>query len=335
MRRLVFEPPCASRSSFSSSSSSPSSSARRPPAPPSTPSSPATARRPPPAAGRCSPAGRTPRCRRTARRRAARWPRCSRATRRPPRRTPAGRSTRPGQHDHRRRHALPQGRRGRDGLRLRGARDHAGRGQLPGLRDLLGPDRLQAGDRAHVVRVALGARRRQPPPGLRPVRGDRARSSAAARRRPCGVSRADIALTDNAAPTISAGPTSAMFGSGGSVSGVQSIAVTFKDLGGGVAATGIQVDGQTVSETPVPNAGCRDALPAPRAVPADGRHDACSSTRPACPTARTRCASSPATRPGPTSATRRASPSPRAPAARSTAPTAPIRSSSASACAGP
>ena len=44
---------------------------------------------------RCSPAGRTPRCRRTARRRAARWPRCSRATRRPPRRTPAGRSAPP------------------------------------------------------------------------------------------------------------------------------------------------------------------------------------------------------------------------------------------------
>jgi hypothetical protein len=79
------------------------------------------------------------------------------------------------------------------------------------------------------------------------------------------VSRADIALTDNAAPTISAGPTSAMFGSGNSVSGVQSIAVTFKDLGGGVAATGIQVDGQTISETPVPNAGCR--TPYRRLVP--------------------------------------------------------------------
>ena len=79
------------------------------------------------------------------------------------------------------------------------------------------------------------------------------------------LSRADIALTDNAAPTISAGPTSAMFSSGDSVSGVQSIAVTFKDLGGGVAATGIQVDGQTVSETPVPNAGCR--TPYRRLVP--------------------------------------------------------------------
>ena len=79
------------------------------------------------------------------------------------------------------------------------------------------------------------------------------------------ISRADIALTDNATPTISAGPTSTMFSSGASVSGVQSIAVTFKDLGGGVAATGIQVDGQTVSETPVPNAGCR--TPYRRLVP--------------------------------------------------------------------
>ena len=56
-----------------------------------------------------------------------------------------------------------------------------------------------------------------------------------------------------------------MFGSGAPVSGVQSIAVTFKDAGGGVAATGIQVDGQTVSETPVPNAGCR--TPYRRLVP--------------------------------------------------------------------
>jgi hypothetical protein len=71
------------------------------------------------------------------------------------------------------------------------------------------------------------------------------------------VSRADIALTDNAVPTIAAGPSSAMFGSGGPVSGVQSISVTFKDAGGGVATTGIQVDGATVSETPVANSGCR------------------------------------------------------------------------------
>jgi hypothetical protein len=71
------------------------------------------------------------------------------------------------------------------------------------------------------------------------------------------IARADLVLNDNAAPTVSAGPTSAMFGSAASVSGVQSIAATFKDLGGGVASTGVQVDGQTVSETPVPNAGCR------------------------------------------------------------------------------
>jgi hypothetical protein len=79
------------------------------------------------------------------------------------------------------------------------------------------------------------------------------------------ISRADIALTDNAVPTISAGPTSAMFGSGSAVSGVQSIAVTFKDAGGGVASTGVQVDGQTISETPVSNAGCR--TPYRRLVP--------------------------------------------------------------------
>jgi hypothetical protein len=79
------------------------------------------------------------------------------------------------------------------------------------------------------------------------------------------ISRADIALTDNAVPTIAAGPSSAMFGSPDSVSGVQSIAVTFKDLGGGIAATGVQVDGQTVSETPVANAGCR--TPYRRLVP--------------------------------------------------------------------
>jgi len=71
------------------------------------------------------------------------------------------------------------------------------------------------------------------------------------------ISRADIALTDTTAPTVSAGPTSAMFGSGGAVSGVQSIAVTFKDTGGGVSSTGVQVDGQTLSEAPVPNSGCR------------------------------------------------------------------------------
>ena len=79
------------------------------------------------------------------------------------------------------------------------------------------------------------------------------------------LSRADIALTDNAVPTISAGPSSAMFGSGEPVSGVQSITVTFKDAGGGVAATGVEVDGQAVSETPVPNAGCR--TPYRRLVP--------------------------------------------------------------------
>ena len=79
------------------------------------------------------------------------------------------------------------------------------------------------------------------------------------------ISRADLALNDNAVPTISAGPASAMFDSSAPVSGVQSIAVTFKDKGGGVASTGIEVDGQTISETPVPNGGCR--TPYRRLVP--------------------------------------------------------------------
>ena len=172
---------------------------------------------------------------------------------------------RAGQHDHRRRDAHAQGRRGRHGLRLRGARAHARRGQLPGLRELLGAGRLQAGDRAR--RPSRGARRAPT------STASRSTSSASA---PCQklsggeaaavrISRADIALTDNAVPTISAGPSSAMFGSGGAVSGVQSIAVTFKDPGGGVASTGIQVDGQTVTEAPVPNAGCR--TPYRRLVP--------------------------------------------------------------------
>jgi hypothetical protein len=71
------------------------------------------------------------------------------------------------------------------------------------------------------------------------------------------LSRVDIALSDTTAPTVSAGPTSSMFGASGPVSGVQSIAVTFKDTGGGVATTGVQVDGTTVSEVPVPNGSCR------------------------------------------------------------------------------
>jgi hypothetical protein len=79
------------------------------------------------------------------------------------------------------------------------------------------------------------------------------------------VSRVDIALSDTKAPAVSAGPTSSMFGAAGAVSGVQSIAVTFKDAGGGVATTGVQVDGATVSEVPVPNSSCR--APYTRLVP--------------------------------------------------------------------
>jgi hypothetical protein len=71
------------------------------------------------------------------------------------------------------------------------------------------------------------------------------------------VSRVDLALSDTKAPTIASGPSSAMFAAGGPVSGVQSITTTFKDAGGGVAATGVQVDGRTVSEVPVSSSSCR------------------------------------------------------------------------------
>jgi hypothetical protein len=79
------------------------------------------------------------------------------------------------------------------------------------------------------------------------------------------MSRVDLALSDTKAPTIAAGPSSAMFGAGGPVSGVQSIATTFKDAGGGVASTGVQVDGRTVSEVPVASSRCR--TPYHRLVP--------------------------------------------------------------------
>jgi hypothetical protein len=79
------------------------------------------------------------------------------------------------------------------------------------------------------------------------------------------ISRVDIALADTNAPTIASGPSSAMFGAGGAVSGVQSIAVSFKDAGGGIASTGVQVDGVTVSEVPVGNSACR--APYRRLVP--------------------------------------------------------------------
>jgi hypothetical protein len=78
------------------------------------------------------------------------------------------------------------------------------------------------------------------------------------------ISRVDLALSDTTAPVVTAGPSSAMFG-GGAVSGVQSIDVGFSDVGGGIASTGVQVDGQTVSEVPVPNSSCR--TPYRRKVP--------------------------------------------------------------------
>jgi hypothetical protein len=71
------------------------------------------------------------------------------------------------------------------------------------------------------------------------------------------MSRVDLALSDTKAPMIASGPSSAMFAAGGPVSGVQSITTTFKDAGGGVAATGVQIDGRTVSEVPVSSSSCR------------------------------------------------------------------------------
>ena len=84
------------------------------------------------------------------------------------------------------------------------------------------------------------------------------------------ITRSDVTLTDNAAPTVTAGPTSAMFSANAPVSGVQSIAVRFNDVGGGIASTGVQVDDQTVSEVPVSNSPCRTPyrrpVPCPRNV---------------------------------------------------------------------
>ena len=79
------------------------------------------------------------------------------------------------------------------------------------------------------------------------------------------ISRADITLNDTTVPTISSPPSSPMFASGEPVSGVQAITASFKDTGGGVTSTGIQVDGQTLSEVPVPNSTCR--TPYRRLVP--------------------------------------------------------------------
>jgi hypothetical protein len=79
------------------------------------------------------------------------------------------------------------------------------------------------------------------------------------------ISRADITLTDTTVPVVSSGPSSAMFTSTAPVSGVQSIVVGFKDTGSGIASTGVQVDGQTVSEVAVPNSACR--TPYRRLVP--------------------------------------------------------------------
>ena len=83
------------------------------------------------------------------------------------------------------------------------------------------------------------------------------------------ISRADIVLNDNAAPTISAGPTSAMFGSGAAVSGVQSIAVDLQGprrRRGGDGRAGRRADGLRDAR---PQRRLPHALSPARAVPAD------------------------------------------------------------------
>jgi hypothetical protein len=79
------------------------------------------------------------------------------------------------------------------------------------------------------------------------------------------ISRVDLALTDTSSPTVTSGPSSAMFSASGAVSGVQSIITGFKDTGAGIASTGVQVDGQTVSEVPTAGSSCR--TPYTRLVP--------------------------------------------------------------------
>ena len=120
---------------------------------------------------------------------------------------------RPRQHDGRRRDALPQARRGRDGLRVRGARVTPAAANYQVFENCAGPggckQEIARGSfawrsaRADVNRLQVYVQCVEPCQKL-------SGGEAAAVR----LSRADIALTDNAAPTISAGPTSAMFGSG-------------------------------------------------------------------------------------------------------------------------
>jgi hypothetical protein len=71
------------------------------------------------------------------------------------------------------------------------------------------------------------------------------------------VTRAEISLTDNSPPTITVAPSSPMFAATGPVSTVQALTTTFADVGGGVASTGLVVDGQILSEAPVTTATCR------------------------------------------------------------------------------
>ncbi|MEA2252761.1 MAG: hypothetical protein QOG70_3003 [Solirubrobacteraceae bacterium] len=71
------------------------------------------------------------------------------------------------------------------------------------------------------------------------------------------VTRADISLTDNTAPTITVAPSSPMFAAPAPVTSPQGLTTTFTDVGGGVASTGLMVDSQVLDEAQVPTATCR------------------------------------------------------------------------------
>jgi hypothetical protein len=71
------------------------------------------------------------------------------------------------------------------------------------------------------------------------------------------ITRADVTFADNAVPTVASGPSTPILSDGGAVSAVQSITTSSKDTGSGIASTGLEVDGQVLSEAPVPNSTCR------------------------------------------------------------------------------
>ena len=251
MRRLVFEPPCASRSSFSSSSSSPPSWVAAPAGAAEytvvTCNGQAGGRR---RLGALRQAGPTPRWSENC---AAAGGSIAAVLGRQPgpcrvERGLAGR--RPRRHHRRRRHALRK-------VAVAGTRyGYAARALTPTAASTrcsrtAPTGRLQTGDRPRLVRVALGPRRRQPPRGRRPVRARRARSRRRRGRRGANLPRRHR-VHRQPLPTISRRPLKPDVQPGEAVSGVQSIAATFKDSGGGIASTGIEVDGQTVERRPCP-----------------------------------------------------------------------------------